>query len=138
MTDKPIATPREGGCQCGHIRYRIDSALSLVVCHCLDCQRQSSSAFGMSMAVSAPAFHLLSGTLKSFTVTTDAGRSKTCTFCGDCGSRIYHQTNPAALSIKAGTLDDTKDLNPTAHYWTKRKQTWVIIPNGVTTVEDDG
>jgi hypothetical protein len=34
MTDAPITTPREGGCQCGRIRYRIDSALSLAVCHC--------------------------------------------------------------------------------------------------------
>lgn len=130
---------QHGGCQCGAVRYRIEGKpLDLAVCHCTECQRQSGSAFGMSLAVAAPAFRLIAGALKSFTVECDSGRIKTCTFCGDCGTRIHHQTNPAALSIKAGTLDDTSQLVPTAHYWTKRKQPWVPIPPGVTCVEDDG
>jgi hypothetical protein len=130
---------RHGGCQCGSVRYRIDGApFDLAVCHCAGCQRQSGSAFGMSLTVRADSFHLLSGKLSSFTVTCDSGRLKTCSFCETCGTRIHHQTNKAALSVKAGTLDDTSSLNPSAHYWTKRKQTWVIIPNGSKCVEDDG
>ena len=67
-----------------------------------------------------------------------SGRSKTCTFCGDCGARICHQTNSAGISVKAGTLDDTSDLSPTTHYWTKRKQPWIVSPDGVKCVTDDG
>ena len=63
---------------------------------------------------------------------------KTCTFCPNCGSRIYHQTDTMTLSVKAGTLDDTSDLKPTAHYWMKRRQPWVIIPNDVQQFLDDG
>ncbi len=130
---------RDGGCQCGNVRYRIQGKpLDLVVCHCTECQRQSASAFGMSLAILAPAFRLLSGALNSFEVKCDSGRTKTCSFCGNCGTRIAHQTDTRALSVKAGTLDDTSRLTPTAHYWTKRKQLWVIIPNGVKCVEDDG
>ena len=130
---------REGGCQCGAIRYRIDGApLGLAVCHCTECQRQSGSAFGMSLLVPAAALRLTAGTLNSFAVKCDSGRTKTCTFCPACGTRIYHQTNAAAMSIKAGTLDDTSDLAPSAHYWTKRKQQWVVIPDGVECIADDG
>jgi hypothetical protein len=130
---------REGGCQCGAVRYRVGvEPLHLAICHCTECQRQSGSAFGMSLFVPAEAFRLISGTLNSFTVKCDSGRTKTCTFCAACGTRIHHQTVPTALSLKAGTLDDTSSLVPKAHYWTKRKQPWVVIPDGVKTYADDG
>ena len=129
----------EGGCQCGKVRYRIDGEpLNLAVCHCTECQRQSGSAFGMSLAVKSESFRLLSGELRRFTTLCDSGRTKDCTFCPGCGTRIYHQVVDEVLVVKAGTLDDTSWLNPSAHYWTKRKQPWVLIPPGVRCIEDDG
>ena len=39
-----------GGCQCGQIRYEVSGEpIVLYRCHCTECQRQSGSAFGMSM-----------------------------------------------------------------------------------------
>ena len=129
----------EGGCHCGKVRYRIDGEpLNLAVCHCTECQRQSGSAFGMSLAVKSEDFRLLSGDLQRFTTLCDSGRTKDCTFCPACGTRIHHQVVNGVLSVKAGTLDDTSWLSPSAHYWTKRKQPWVLIPPGVRCVEDDG
>jgi hypothetical protein len=129
----------EGGCQCGDVRYRLEGEpLGLAVCHCTECQRQSGSAFGMSLAMRSEAFRLLSGGLKTFTTLCDSGRTKTCAFCPACGTRIHHQVVEAVLSVKAGTLDDTSWLAPDAHYWTKRRQPWVLIPDGVRCVEDDG
>ena len=134
-----MESTKEGGCQCGEVRYRIEGdVLDLAVCHCTECQRQSGSAFGMSMLVARQSFHLLSGEPKTFTVTCDSGRRKICAFCANCGTRIYHQVVEGLVSIKAGTLDDTSSLEPTAHYWTKRKQRWVEIPAGISCVEDDG
>ena len=92
----------------------------------------------MSMAVRRNAFRLLAGEPKAFTTLCDSGRSKTCAFCPSCGTRIYHQVRGEVLSIKPGTLDDTSRLRPAAHYWTKRRQPWVLIPEGVLCVEDDG
>lgn len=127
-----------GGCQCGAVRYRIEGALQeLVACHCTECQKQSGSAFGMSLVLDFAQFKLVSGALKFFEVRADSGRIKSCVFCPTCGTRIYHRKGEA-ISVKAGTLDDTSGLRPTAHYWTKRKQPWVQIPAGVTCVEDDG
>jgi hypothetical protein len=82
---------RDGGCQCGHLRYRIEGEpIGLVVCHCTECQRQSGSAFGMSLAIPSAAFRLLAGELARFTVVADSGRSKICSFCPECGCRIHH------------------------------------------------
>ena len=90
----------------------------------------------MSLAVPNGAFKLLSGVLKTFEVICDSGRIKTCAFCPECGTRIYHQT-PSGMSVKAGTLDDTSWLKPDSHYWTMRKQPWVMIPDGVPQFPDD-
>ncbi len=89
------------------------------------------------MAVAEASFELLSGVLKTFAVTCDSGRLKTCSFCSDCGVRIYHQGPDRELSIKAGTLDDRIALQPEAHYWASRKQAWVLIPDGTQAYPDD-
>jgi hypothetical protein len=129
-------TKTSGGCQCGHVRYELDGeVLALFVCHCRDCQVQSGSAFGMSLVVPGESFHLITGHLKTFEVIADSRRVKTCAFCPECGVRIYNTTG-ARKSIKAGTLDDTSRLRPDAHYWTKRKQDWVVLPQDVPCFED--
>jgi hypothetical protein len=121
------------------VRYRLTGEpLGLAVCHCTECQRQSGSAFGMSLAVPSASFRLLSGELKTFTVSCDSGRTKRCAFCPGCGTRIHHQVLETVLSIKAGTLDDTSRLSPLAHYWTRSKQPWVPIPAGARCFPDDG
>lgn len=128
----------DGGCQCGYIRYRLTGTLGEVsVCHCTACQRQSGSAFGMSLAVPPGAFTLLTGQLRSFEVVCDSGRIKTCAFCPHCGSRIHHRIGPV-MRVKAGTLDDTSPLAPGSHWWTARRQPWVTIPPDVAQCVDDG
>src|ERR1700730_909187 len=43
---------RTGGCQCGQVRYESSGeSVALYVCHCRECQKQSASAFGMSLEV---------------------------------------------------------------------------------------
>ena len=119
-----------GGCQCGHIRYQINGEpVTLYACHCLHCQSQSSSAFGMSMWVKAQDFELLCGQLKFWTETADDGSAKICAFCPECGCRIYHalEDSDGVLSLKAGSLDDKSILTPIAHIWTKRAHDWLAL-----------
>jgi len=126
-------TTREGGCQCGAVRYRIQGeALALAICHCTECQRQSGSAFGMSLITRKQDFTLLRGELKRFTRSSDSGRPVICAFCPECGTRIHHE--PAYLegvvNVKPGTLDDTSWLKPTIQGWTASKQPWLELQNG--------
>ena len=124
----------QGGCQCGTVRYEVTGAPKrIVVCHCMDCQQQSSSAFGMTMVVAEEDFRLTQGALKTYESTSAAGRGKLGAFCPDCGTRIYHQTEwrKGMISVKPGTLDDTSWLKPEMHLWTCHKQPWVILPEDV-------
>jgi hypothetical protein len=91
----------------------------------------------MSLDVPKQSFRLLSGELKTFMAVCDSGRTKECAFCESCGTRIYHQ-GKWGMSIKAGTLDDTSGFSPDAHYWTKRKQAWFQVPEGVRCFAGDG
>ena len=127
--------PYTGGCQCGKVRYELSGEIyRLNICHCKDCQRQSGSAFGMSLVIPKESFKLTSGELKTFQLSADSGRVKTCAFCPDCGVRIYNQTS-ALNSLKPGTLDDTSWLMPDGHYWTKSKQGWFVLPNNIPCYE---
>ena len=120
-----------GSCQCGHITYSIvDKPIRLNVCHCTDCQKQSGSAFGMSLVIKPEALVIRSGALKEFQTKADSGRVKTCGFCPECGVRIYNRTS-ALCSVKAGTLEDTHSLQPDAQYWTKSKQAWSIVNSDI-------
>ncbi len=124
-----------GGCQCGAVRYRIEGdPISLVACHCKECQRQSGSAFGMSLTVRTTDFKL-TGDVTIYRRTADSGKYVNCAFCPTCGTRVYHEPermNGLAVNVRAGTLDDTSALEPVAHAWTRSKQTWFVLPNGVT------
>jgi hypothetical protein len=87
-----IALPLTGGCQCGACRYRVTRApLTLYVCHCTECQRQSSSGFGMSMPIPAKGLEITSGAPRLFQRPSASGRAVACAFCPDCGTRLYHQ-----------------------------------------------
>jgi len=124
---------REGGCQCGGIRYRINDEVSRVaICHCSECQRQSGSAFGMSLPVAKNKLEVR-GTLKTFTRSADSGRKLVCAFCPDCGTRIYHEPGYAQgiVNIKPGTLDDTSLLRPTIEVWAERKHAWVTLASEI-------
>lgn len=121
---------REGGCQCGAVRYRINGApLTLYLCHCKECQKQASSAFGMSLWLRRADLEHLSEAPKFWTRKADSGREVVCAFCPDCGSRLYHAESHDSeiVSLKAGSLDDTSWLRPVGHVWAKSKQPWVEI-----------
>jgi hypothetical protein len=41
------------------------------------------------------------------------------------------------MVVRPGTLDDSSDLNPQAHIWTKEKQDWVEIPDYLPAFEEN-
>ena len=134
MTDG-LENQRTGGCQCGAVRYEVsDAPLALYVCHCRECQKQSSSAFGISFIVRRSAFRLTRGTVKFWSRGTDSGRTLNCAFCPDCGSRLWHETEGEreTISIKGGSRDKALDLGSAIHIWTARKLPGVVIPDGNT------
>ena len=123
-----------GGCQCGAVRYEISSPpVELYVCHCRECRKQSSSAFGISAIFRRQDFRLNRGAVRSWTRGADSGRRVKCNFCPDCGTRIWHEDGDAlepTVSVKGGSLDQPVDLTRATHIWVSRKLPGVVIPEG--------
>jgi len=55
------------------------------------------------------------------------GQKNNSVSCGECHSRLYTQrSNAATLNLRAGTLDDTRQIRPVAQMWTSSAQSWAI------------
>ena len=129
---------REGGCECRDIRYALEGdPLALAACHCGQCQRQSGSAFSMSMVVPRDNLRITAGTPLCYETTADSGARKQCFICGRCGVRIYNALSslPVTYNLKPGTLDDTSGFQPNFHVWVSNKQAWTPIPEGAQCFE---
>lgn len=128
--------PLTGGCQCGAVRYEITAApTTLYACHCSDCQRQTGSAFALSLIVPRDAVRVTQGAPAVWQRPGSQAASGTpadCLFCRDCGARLYHlpSRNRAIAVVKPGTLDDTSWLEPIGHIWTRSAQAWVRFEDG--------
>ena len=132
-----MPAPYTGGCQCGSVRYVLSAeSIRLVACHCKECQRQSGSAFGMSMLVKQDSL-AVTGPTKRFTRVADSGNRNTGVFCPERGVRVYHIPGHArdTLVLKPGTLDDTTWLRPAYFVWMKSAQGWVPVPGGVAALD---
>jgi len=128
--------PQSGGCQCGAFRYELCAGPSLVyTCHCTECQHATSSAFSMALVIEGDAFTFEGMELRPVSRAADSGRMVTRWICRGCGTWVYngtrrHSRTSGAFRLRAGTLDDTSWLRPTAHFWLRSKQPWIILPTG--------
>ncbi|MFP1630906.1 GFA family protein [Zhengella sp. ZM62] len=127
-TVKLPSFPVEGGCQCGQLRYRLTARpLMFYLCHCTECQRHTSSAFGESLRCRSADVEF-SGPRRTVTRIAESGRIREGVFCPDCGVRVWHGSRGVDIgNIKAGTLDDTSWLVPAGHIWTRSKQPFIVI-----------
>ena len=128
-----MTAQREGGCACGAVRYRLTSdPLFVHCCHCLNCQRQTGSAFVINALIEADRVEILSGDPQAVDAPRDDGSMQTIWRCPDCQVAVYSRyTSPHARFVRVGTLDVPSALEPDVHIFTKSKVPWVHLPEGV-------
>ena len=123
-----------GGCRCGALRYRLAPGLrpTVYACHCLDCQTWSGSAFTENAWLPREAISL-DGPAATYTHDTPRGFVSEQVVCAVCHARICNASTavPGLVVLRAGTLDASDRLEPVAHIWVRRKQPWLILPDGV-------
>src|ERR1700746_3535812 len=98
----------DGGCSCGEVRYRLtDAPMFVNCCHCLNCQRQTGSAFVLNGLIESERGELLAGALNSVGVPRDDGSPQTILRCGSCKVAVSsHYTWREISFVRAGTLDE--------------------------------
>lgn len=123
-----------GGCHCGAVRYTLalDRLPVVYCCHCHGCQSWSGSAFTEQAPVREDAL-LVEGPVVEYSFTNPSGSTSQQFVCGTCHTRIYNTNSarPGLAIVRAGTLDRSDELTPSAHIWTKRKQPWIVIADDV-------
>src|ERR687887_1133485 len=99
-----------GGCACGTVRYRLASEpLFVHCCHCLNCQRQTGSAFVINLLIEADRVELLAGEPEAVGVPRDDGSEQVIYRCPSCRVAVYSTYGrPDVLFVRSGTLDDPR------------------------------
>mgnify|MGYP001429591858 CR=1 FL=1 len=113
----------KGGCLCNQIRYQIfKKPLFTSVCHCKNCQKQCGTAFSIILVVERNSIKI-EGDLSIYIDRGDSGNEVLRKFCKNCGSPILSEIDatPHLYFLKAGTLDDAKNLSPTREIYVKNK-----------------
>ncbi|MET0600216.1 MAG: GFA family protein [Mesorhizobium sp.] len=112
-----MALTRSGKCLCGAVKYQVSGQpIRVGLCHCLDCQKESGSAFATFGIWPASAF------ASSGKVTTFQGRC----FCPACGARVFTESDGDEAEIRVGSLEEASGLIPGYELWVKRRQPWLL------------
>ena len=120
----------EGGCICGAVRYRLTSPPMFVnCCHCLNCQRQTGSAFAVNVLVEADRVQLLAGVPEPVPVPRSGSKKQRIFRCPTCQVAVFSTYTRATVRfVRAGTLDDPSSNEPDVHIYTRSKLPWVELP----------
>jgi len=123
----------EGGCSCGTVRYRLTSEpLFVHCCHCLNCQRQTGSAFVVNILIEADRVELLAGEPQPVSVARESGDDQVIWRCPTCQIALFSTYGrPAVRFVRAGTLDDPSSVAPDVHIYTRSKLPWISLPESV-------
>ena len=127
-----MTVQREGGCACGALRYRLATEPMVIhCCHCLNCQRQTGSAFVINLLIEADRVEVLSGTPQQVDAPRDDGSAQRIFRCPRCQVAVFSEYGaPGVRFVRGGTLDDPTDVTPDVHIYTRSKVGWVTLPEG--------
>ena len=117
-----------GRCHCGEIAYEADvDPQRTGICHCVDCQMLSGSAYRASVTVDRDAFSITRGHPKVYVKTTaESGNRRAQAFCGNCGSPVYsaNVVDPPTYTLRLGCIDQRANLPPKRQIWCSSALPW--------------
>lgn len=126
-------TVRHASCRCGALTAECrGEPVRISVCHCLDCQRRSGSAF--SAQARFPSEDVtITGDPAIYETIGESGKWGRFRFCRTCGGTIAYEIEalPDLTAIPLGTFADPEFPAPHFSVWEPRKHRWVEITGNV-------
>jgi len=121
---------RTAACTCGRLSIACAGEPDKVsLCHCLECQRRTGSAFGLAAFFDRAAIRP-TGPSQTYERTSDGGHPVRFHFCGRCGSTVYWYParTPARVAVAVGCFADPGFPAPTQTVFTERGHGWAATP----------
>jgi hypothetical protein len=135
MTEKPL----DGGCACGAVRYRLNSAPMIVhCCHCTSCQTETGSAFVLNALIESDRVETLAGAPEPTMIPSESGRGQQVWRCPSCRVALWSNYGGAKdilRFVRIGTLDEPGALPPDIHIYTRSRLPWLRLPDDALAVE---
>jgi hypothetical protein len=125
---------QDGSCSCGQLRISCrGEPVRVSICHCLDCQKRTGSAFGYQARFPAEQV-TIEGEMKEFERLGDSGQPITFRFCPLCGSTVYWTlpSQPGMIAVAVGAFADPEYPAPWFSVYENRRHRWVNVPSSVT------
>ena len=122
-------TERQASCRCGAlVAHCSGEPVRVSVCHCLECQKRSGSAFAVQARWPADKVRI-TGAHQTWKRTADSGHIATYKFCPVCGSTLAYEIEgwPGVIAIPVGAFADPAFPNPKFSVYEHRKHDWVEI-----------
>jgi hypothetical protein len=105
-------------------------------CHCMNCQRQTGSAFVINLLIEADRMELLTGDPQPVDVLRDDGSAQRIFRCPTCQVAVFSEYGrPEVRFVRAGTLDQPSGVAPDVHIYTRSKLPWITLPDTVPAFE---
>ena len=116
-------------CRCGQVEAKCEGdPVRVSVCHCLECQKRTGSAFA-AQARWPDECVTVTGETKSWERIADSGHRAIYQFCPNCGSTVAYVIEgwPGVIAVPLGAFADPAFLQPRFSIYEHRKHPWVVI-----------
>lgn len=132
-------TTHYAACRCEQLRLIAEGEPARIsICHCLDCQRRTGSAFGVQARFTAEEVKI-EGNCAEYERASDAGEGRTFCFCPECGATVFFRVAGMneLIGVPVGAFADPTFPAPTVSVWGRRRHPWLELPADVEQHDTD-
>jgi hypothetical protein len=123
---------RTASCSCGQLKVSCEGEpVRISICHCLNCQRRTGSAFAIQARWPSDRVTIEGGQAQEYVLVGDEGGKATFRFCPTCGATVYyeHDQMPGMIIVPVGAFADPTFPPPQISVYGVRRHPWAVMPN---------
>jgi hypothetical protein len=129
LANGDIMIERVASCRCGQLcAHCMGEPVRVSVCHCLDCQKRTGSAFATQARWPDDQVRVV-GEAKTWVRVADSGHHATYRFCPICGSTVAYVVEGwlGLTAVPVGAFADPEFPSPMFSVYEHRKHGWTVV-----------
>ena len=126
-------TSRTASCSCGALTAICEGEpVRISVCHCLDCQKRTGSAFALQARFPNDQVSI-SGESREWLRIGESGNHARFHFCPTCSSIVFYTIDeyPGVTAVPIGGFADPGFPPPTVSVYDNRRHPWVALGDDI-------